>query len=36
MTKDVAHFVGFVLDSADPGVPLRSTPGFTLTTRFAG
>jgi len=32
----VAHFAGCSLVFIDPGVPLRSTPGFTPSPRSAG
>jgi hypothetical protein len=32
----VAHFVALPFVLNDPGVPLRSTPGFMLSHRFAG
>ena len=36
MMKGVAHFAGSAVVFNDPGVPLRSTPGFMLSPRFAG
>ena len=32
----VAHFAGSLSTPDDPGVPLRFTPGFMLSPRFAG
>ena len=32
----VAHSAGWVIIQLVPGVPLRSTPGFTLPPRPAG
>src|SRR5258705_5678433 len=32
----VAHFAGSCVVLTDPGVPLRSPPGFMLSPRFAG